>query len=483
MRVEDTELLRRYTEDDSEVAFTEFVRRHLNLVYFTALRETGGDTALAQDVAQTVFAVAARRAPTLIAHATLAGWLHTTTRYTAARAKRKERTRQRYEKEAAMHDMITGDSENDWARLRPVIDDALDDLSTPDREAILSRFFESRSFADLGATWRVSQDAARMRVDRSLDKLRVVLERRGIPSMSAALGALLTAQGTLAAPAGLVTTVSGAALVSAVAPGVATTLTIMSGTKIIAGTAAIVAALAVGSAVFEHNEAKEAALRVDMATRELAILRTRLARAEQRRSAAETTAAEAEKDNGALLAAVEGARTPTSASPAPKSSPPPAPNDPLAQTLNALFPNGIVATLGNRTITVAEVRRQITLSLPRVQQAGGSPEELRQRLYALQNAAIADLVTRQLSVDEFHNQPDNEPPKHIDAPIIDAAIADQIKVKFNNDQGAFLASLNAEGITLDQYRKTVEENIIYGYMRGQQRKLTQPNNGGKAPAP
>ncbi len=486
--LDDTELLRRYTETGSEPAFTEFVGRHLNLVYFTALRSTDGDAALAEDVAQAVFAVAARRARALIQHATITGWLHTTTRYTAARARQKERTRQRYEREASMPEMITGDAEQDWTRLRPVIDDALDDLEGREREAILERFFEGRAFADLGAAWRISQDAARMRVDRALEKLRVALERRGVRSVSAALAGVLAAQGSIAAPAGMVATVSGAALAaSATSSGVTAFFSTMSGTKIILGTAAVVMAFVTGTAVLEHQEAASAELRVDAANRELATLRAQLARATQQRSAAQIAAAAAEKDTADLLSAVADARTKASAAvPAPlpaAGSKPLAPDDPLAQTLQALFPNGVVARIGDRTITVEDVRREIAPQLPKVQQMAGDPTELRQRLYALQNGAIADLVTRELNIKEFHN-PAEEQAKQIPSEYVDTAIADRIKGQFKDDQASFLAELARQGVTLAQYRQTVEEDIISRYMQGAQRRLTPAKNEpAKPPAP
>ncbi len=81
--------------------------------------------------------------------------------------------------------------------------------------------------------------------------------------------------------------------------------------------------------------------------------------------------------------------------------------------MEPLFPNGIVATLGDRRITVEDVRREITPLLPRVQQVPGNPEELRQRLYALQNSVIGELITRQLNIKEFHNQLEGEQPKQI----------------------------------------------------------------------
>jgi DNA-directed RNA polymerase specialized sigma24 family protein len=71
----DTDLLRRYVQDGSEKAFTEFVQRHLGLVYRVALRKSGGNRPLAEDVAQRVFTLVTRKAAVLTNHQTLFGWL------------------------------------------------------------------------------------------------------------------------------------------------------------------------------------------------------------------------------------------------------------------------------------------------------------------------------------------------------------------------------------------------------------------------
>ncbi len=479
--VDDAELLRRYIESGSEPAFTEFVRRHLALVYFTAVRGTVGDSALAEEVVQEVFSVAARRARRLIGHSAPVGWLHTTTRHVAARALRRERTRRHYEQQSALHAMITGEGELDWTRLRPVVDEALEDLKANEREAILVRFFEGRAFADLGQAWRTSEDAARMRVDRAMEKLRAALERRGIASVASALATALTAQAAIPAPAGMLATVSGAALAAAAAPGVvATFFTMTTGMKIIAGTAATAVVLATGTALVEHRRADTTELRLATVQRELEGIGAELARAEQRRSAAETAAAEAESDAGALLAAVKATKTEPGASRRnlpPAASLPTAPTNPAEQSLAALFPNGIVATLGDRTITVDDVRREISPLLPALDQSSSTPAEFRQRLYALQNSIIANLVTRQLDIREFHQPVAGEPPKHISAEMIDTAVADRVKEQFNNDQTAFLAHLNTQGVTIAQYRQAIEDDIAYAYMRSQQRKLPATNGG------
>ena len=92
---DDIALLRRFSSERAEDAFAEIVRRHVNLVYFAALRQTGGDTTLAEDVTQTVFADLARKTGALLDRPVLTGWLYTSTRFAAAKARRRERRGER----------------------------------------------------------------------------------------------------------------------------------------------------------------------------------------------------------------------------------------------------------------------------------------------------------------------------------------------------------------------------------------------------
>src|SRR5689334_11217692 len=81
---DDAQLLRRYATTHAEDAFTELVERHLDVVYFAALRRSGGDAHSAEDVTQQVFTLLARKASSLADHAVLTGWLYVTTRNVAA---------------------------------------------------------------------------------------------------------------------------------------------------------------------------------------------------------------------------------------------------------------------------------------------------------------------------------------------------------------------------------------------------------------
>ena len=237
---DDSQLLRRYVEERSEAAFTELVNRHVNLVYYAALRRVGGDAHLADDVTQSVFADLARKAASLQDRPVLAGWLYTSTRFAAAQAVRSEQRRRTHEQEAHTMHEFHAEPETNWEQLRPVIDEALDELNDTEREALLLRFFESRPLAEIGARFSLSPDAARMRVDRALDKLRGLLASRGIASTAAALAAIIASQSGLAAPAGLVARVVAGVLGRA---GAATTAGIGLW-KILAGGA--IAALGIG---------------------------------------------------------------------------------------------------------------------------------------------------------------------------------------------------------------------------------------------
>ena len=109
-RIPDSELLRRYAEEESEEAFAELVRRHLDLVYSTALRRLAGDTHLAQDVAQSVFTALARKAPSLAGRTALTGWLYLGSHHAAAQAVRGEQRRRIRETEAStMHELFSAE--------------------------------------------------------------------------------------------------------------------------------------------------------------------------------------------------------------------------------------------------------------------------------------------------------------------------------------------------------------------------------------
>jgi RNA polymerase sigma factor (sigma-70 family) len=319
---DDAELLRQYARDGSEAAFAELVQRHLDLVYSAALRRVGGDTHLAKDVAQQVFIALGRQASSLSGHPVLVGWLYTTSRFAAAQVVRTEKRRQAREQEAhLMQDSpLEPSADPEWQQLRPVLDEAMDQLGARDREALLLRYFSGGSFAAVGEKLGVTEEAARKRVDRALDQLRTRLARRGIRSPAMAVAMLLESRAVSAAPGGLAATVSSAAL-SVPAAGVtaAGLLQLMSTSKLIVGAAILGAVLTATVATREARADLRASAFLANATRENEALLVR-SRAIEREIAAVTrerdglrdsvTAFRAEADRQAADDIAKGIRDP-----------------------------------------------------------------------------------------------------------------------------------------------------------------------------
>jgi RNA polymerase sigma factor (sigma-70 family) len=245
----DCELLRRYAETGAEEAFAELARRHVDLVYSAALRQVNGQAALAQEVAQNVFTDLARKAGALADRQSLTGWLYTGARFAAIKAVRSERRRSAREQEAqAMRDLHNNpEPQPDWSALAPLLDDAMHQLRESDREAILLRYFEKRPLAEVGAKLGLSENTARMRVERALDKLRGLLASRGTTS-AAALASVLSANAVQIAPAGLAATFAGASVAAAGAASASTVINIIAMTKLQIAFSALV--LAGGATAF-----------------------------------------------------------------------------------------------------------------------------------------------------------------------------------------------------------------------------------------
>lgn len=213
-RCRETELLELYASGRSEDAFAELVRRQVDLVYSAALRQVGGDSAAAADVTQAVFVELARQARRLVRHPALNGWLYTAARRMALRHVRTE-ARRRHREQEALEMKPTRDEtgmDAEWAQILPVLDEAMDDLSQTDRVAVLLRHFERRPLAEVGARLGLGENAARMRVERALVKLRRHLVRRGVTSTTSALATVLSGEAVGSSPPALAATVSGAAL-------------------------------------------------------------------------------------------------------------------------------------------------------------------------------------------------------------------------------------------------------------------------------
>jgi uncharacterized protein (TIGR03435 family) len=231
----DMDLVREYARSGSEEAFRVLVERHLNLVYSAAYRKLSNPHE-AEEVCQAVFIILASKAAKLPQRTVLAGWLYETARLTAANCLRSQIRRSQREQEAQMQSTAEQSELDAWGQVAPVLDEAMAHLNEKDRNAVVLRFFQTKSFQDVGASLGLSEDAAKMRVNRAVEKLRKFFLRRGVTVSATALSAAVAAHAVQSAATGLAASVSAVALSHSVTHTstfilIKTTLKVMAWTK------------------------------------------------------------------------------------------------------------------------------------------------------------------------------------------------------------------------------------------------------------
>jgi RNA polymerase sigma factor (sigma-70 family) len=283
MTSSDLELLQRFARDRAQDAFTELVKRHVNLVYSAALRQVRSPQ-LAEEIAQSVFADLARDAAKLKPDTVLVAWLHTVTRRMAVDVIRKESRRQLREHFA--HEMnITNAPDVSWQQIEPLLDEAVAELDETDRAAVLLRYFENKSLREVGATLGTSDDAAQKRVSRAVERLREFFAKRGVTVGAGGLVIVISANAVQAAPLGLATTILAAT------SGITATVGMTMIHKIlIAGFAVI----AIGSGIYSfHLQKQTGALQQQQTS-----LNEHIAQLNQERDEAKSQLAAMQRENG-----------------------------------------------------------------------------------------------------------------------------------------------------------------------------------------
>jgi RNA polymerase sigma factor (sigma-70 family) len=254
--ISDLELLQDYTRNKSEESFTALVNRHLNLVYSAAFRQVRSPQ-LAEEVAQSAFTDLARNAGKFQPDTILTAWLYQVTRRTAIDVVRKESRRQLREQIATEMNTMNATAA-DWTHVEPFLDEAMHTLDETDRAAVLLRYFENKSFREVGQSLGTSEDAAQKRVSRAVERLREFLSKRGVAVGASGFAVVISANAVQAAPVGLAVTISTAAILAGTA---VSTSTIITATKTIAMSTiqktVITATLAIiaGAGIYEAHQA------------------------------------------------------------------------------------------------------------------------------------------------------------------------------------------------------------------------------------
>jgi RNA polymerase sigma factor (sigma-70 family) len=259
-RESDQQLLQAYGRDGDESAFAALVARYTDVVYSSARRQLG-DPHLAEDVTQRVFIVLARKAASLRSDCILSAWLLKAVRYIVADTIKAEARRRRRETRAAhmASSMQDGVKDQGMSEIEPIIDQALARLPWRYRSALLLRFFEQREYGEVARRLEISEDAARQRISRGLEKLRELLVGKGAVVTSVALSSWLASNAVKAGPAGLSASSIAAAKTAstlALSKGAVFTMATLQ-TKLIAAGILLLLGLSTVAAVVAHEKAKQ----------------------------------------------------------------------------------------------------------------------------------------------------------------------------------------------------------------------------------
>ena len=109
-----------------------------------------------------------------------------------------------------------------WKQMSPLLEESMLRLGQTDRDALVLRFFEGRSLSEVGAALGASEDAAKKRVNRALEKLRTIFAKYGMAPTTTTLAGVISANSVQAAPVELAKAVTAVALAKGATASIST---------------------------------------------------------------------------------------------------------------------------------------------------------------------------------------------------------------------------------------------------------------------
>ena len=161
-----------------------------------------------------------------------------------------------------MRSQLDENQTDTWSDMEPLLETAIGQLGQSDQNALALRFFEGLSFKEAAEVLGATEAGTKMRVNRALEKLRTFFAKRGLTISVAAVAGALSAHSVQAAPIGLATSVTaaavkGAAVSSSTLTLIETTLKHMAWTKLKTSVAVgTVALLVAGTATVTLQRAR-----------------------------------------------------------------------------------------------------------------------------------------------------------------------------------------------------------------------------------
>ncbi len=186
-----------WKDQRNEVAFSRLIQRHAALVAGVCRRRLDGIRA--DEAAQAVFIILARRAHNIDDVSRLAAWLHGVAIRVCNETKRADSRRAHHERAASTLGRLDGDEDEAvWSDLRPHLDEAIAALSPPQRAVVIGHFLEGHTQTAVAKQLGISEDAAHQRLHYALTKLRSWFGSKGLRISALALATGLAHESTAA---------------------------------------------------------------------------------------------------------------------------------------------------------------------------------------------------------------------------------------------------------------------------------------------